>query len=102
MFIFCSQNAASVFESGWSHLTADLDEETKVLTISLYILSLLVRTVGEGTYYLSQQESSELISCYKDRKKSALAEQSQHLPWHWTSALSVKLQMTHLQQAIRI
>jgi hydroxymethylglutaryl-CoA reductase len=74
MFIFCGQDAASVFESGWSHLTADLDKETKVLTISLYILSLLVRTVGGGTHYLNQRESLELIGCYKDGKKWALAE----------------------------
>jgi hydroxymethylglutaryl-CoA reductase len=69
MFISCGQDITSVFKSGWSHLTADLDKKTKVLTLSLYILSLLVRTVGEGTHYLSQQESLELISCYKDGKK---------------------------------
>jgi hypothetical protein len=43
-----------VVESGWLYLIADLDKETKVLTLSLYILSLLVRTVGKGTHYLSQ------------------------------------------------
>jgi hydroxymethylglutaryl-CoA reductase len=69
MFISCGQDTASVFESGWSHLTTDLDEETKVLTLSLYILSLLVGTVGGGTYYLSQREFLELIGCYRDRKK---------------------------------
>jgi NADP-dependent 3-hydroxy-3-methylglutaryl-CoA reductase len=74
MFISCGQDAASVFESGWSHLTADLDEETKVLTLSLYIPSLLVGTVGGGTHYPSQRESLELIGCYGDGKKWALAE----------------------------
>jgi hydroxymethylglutaryl-CoA reductase len=74
MFISCGQDAASVFESVWSHLTADLDEETKVLTLSLYIPSLLVRTVGGGTHYPSQRESLELIKCYGDGKKWALAE----------------------------
>jgi hydroxymethylglutaryl-CoA reductase len=74
MFISCGQDAVSVFESGWSYLIADLDEETKVITISLYILSLLVGTVGGGTHYLSQRESLELIRCYGDGKKWALAE----------------------------
>jgi len=74
MFISCGQDAASVFESGWSHLVADLDEATKVLTMSLYIPSLLVGTVGGGTHYPSQRESLELIGCYGDGKKWALAE----------------------------
>lgn len=74
MFISCSQDIASVVESGWHHLTANLDKETKVLTLSLYIPSLLVGTVGGGTYYLSQRESLELIGCYGDGKKWALAE----------------------------
>jgi NADP-dependent 3-hydroxy-3-methylglutaryl-CoA reductase len=74
MFISCGQDAASVVESGWVHLTADLDEETKVLTLSLYIPSLLVGTVGGGTHYPSQRESLELIGCYGDGKKWALAE----------------------------
>jgi hydroxymethylglutaryl-CoA reductase len=72
-FISCGQDAASVFQSGWSHLTADLDEETKVLTLSLYIPSLLAGTVGGGTHYPSQRESLELIG-YGDGKKLALAE----------------------------
>jgi hydroxymethylglutaryl-CoA reductase len=74
MFISCGQDTASVFESGWSYLTADLDEETKVLTLSLYIPSLLVGTVGGGTHYPSQREPLELIGCYGDGKKWALAE----------------------------
>jgi hydroxymethylglutaryl-CoA reductase len=74
IFIFCGQDAANVFELGWSHLTANLDEETKVLTLSLYIPSLLVGTVGGGTHYPSQRESLELIVCYKDGKKWALTE----------------------------
>ncbi|KAH6705253.1 hydroxymethylglutaryl-CoA reductase [Leptodontidium sp. MPI-SDFR-AT-0119] len=65
---------AIVVKSGWVHLTADLDKETKVLTLSLYILSLLVGTVGGGTHYLSQRESLELIGCYGDGKKWALAK----------------------------
>jgi hydroxymethylglutaryl-CoA reductase len=53
MFISYRQDITSVFESGWSYLVADLDEAMKVLTISLYIPSLLVRIVGGGTHYLS-------------------------------------------------
>jgi hydroxymethylglutaryl-CoA reductase len=74
MFIAYGQDIASVLELGWSHLTADLDEETKLLTLSLYIPSLLVGTVGGGTHYPSQRESLELISYYGDGKKRALAE----------------------------
>ena len=69
MFISYGQDIASVVESGWLYLTANLDKETKVLTLSLYILSLLVGTVGGGTHYLSQRESLELIRCYRDGKK---------------------------------
>lgn len=74
MFIACGQDAASVFESGWAHLTTDLDEETKVLTLSLYFPSLLVGTVGGGTHYSSQKEALELIGCSGAGKKFALAE----------------------------
>jgi hydroxymethylglutaryl-CoA reductase len=69
MFISYGQDIASVFESGWSHLVADLNEATKVFTISLYIPSLLIKTVKGGIYYPSQRESLELISYYKGRKK---------------------------------
>jgi NADP-dependent 3-hydroxy-3-methylglutaryl-CoA reductase len=74
MFIACGQDAASVLESGWSHLTADLEENTRELTISLYIPSLLVGTVGGGTHYPTQREALELIGCYGAGKKWALAE----------------------------
>jgi hypothetical protein len=40
MFISCNQDVASVVKLSWVHLTADLNKETKVLTLSLYILSL--------------------------------------------------------------
>jgi hydroxymethylglutaryl-CoA reductase len=67
IFISCGQDATSVFESGWSHLTFNLDEETTVLTMSLYIPSLLIGTVGGGTHYPSQRESFELIGCYSNQ-----------------------------------
>ena len=69
MFISYGQDITSVFESGWSHLVADLDEATKVLTMSLYIPSLLIKTVKGGIYYPSQRESLKLINYYKSRKK---------------------------------
>ncbi|RFU35542.1 hypothetical protein B7463_g819, partial [Scytalidium lignicola] len=74
MFIACGQDAASVLESGWSHLTADLDEDTKLLSLSLYFPSLLVGTVGGGTQYPTQREALELIGCHGVGKKFALAE----------------------------
>ena len=74
MFISYRQDIASVFELGQSHLVANLNKDTKVLTMSLYILSLLVKTVRRGTHYLSQQESLELIGYYRDKKKQALAK----------------------------
>jgi hydroxymethylglutaryl-CoA reductase len=97
IFISCRQDAASVFESGWSYLTADLDEETKVLTLSLYIPSLLVGTVGGGTHYPSQRESLELMAVIGMKRNGLWLKQSQHLPLHWMLALSVQLQMTHSQ-----
>jgi hydroxymethylglutaryl-CoA reductase len=54
MFISYRQDIASVFELGWSYITANLNKETKVLTLSVYIPSLLVGTVGGGIHYLSQ------------------------------------------------
>jgi hydroxymethylglutaryl-CoA reductase len=55
-------------------LIANLDEEMRVLTLSLYIPSLLVKTMEGGMYYSNQQESLELISYYKSGKKWALIE----------------------------
>jgi NADP-dependent 3-hydroxy-3-methylglutaryl-CoA reductase len=74
MFIACGQDAASVLESGWSHLTAELDDMTKELTLSLYFPSLLVGSVGGGTGYPTQKEALELIGCSGAGRKWALAE----------------------------
>lgn len=74
MFIACGQDVASVLESGWSQLTAELNYETWDLTLSLFFPSLLVGTVGGGTGYETQKEALELIGCYGDGKKWAFAE----------------------------
>jgi NADP-dependent 3-hydroxy-3-methylglutaryl-CoA reductase len=74
MFIACGQDAASVLESGWSHLTAELNDSTKELTLSLFFPSLLVGTVGGGTGYATQKEALELIGCFGGGKKWAFAE----------------------------
>ena len=45
-----------------------------MLILSLYIPSLLVKTVNGSIYYPSQRECLKLIKCYKDGKKWALTE----------------------------
>jgi hydroxymethylglutaryl-CoA reductase len=87
MFISCGQDAASVFESGWSHLTADLDEETKVLTMSLYIPSLLVGRWGEARITQVNESLGNLLVAMGVERNGLWLKQSQNLPWHWTSAL---------------
>jgi len=55
-------------------LTAELDEETQNLTLSLYIPSLLVGTVGGGTGYATQNEALRILGCDGLGKKWAFAE----------------------------
>jgi hypothetical protein len=74
MFIACGQDAVSVLESRWSHLTAELSPTSHDLTLGLCFPSLLVGTVGGGTDYPAQKEAFELIGCYGARRKWALAE----------------------------
>ncbi|KAL5324580.1 hypothetical protein ACEPPN_009126 [Leptodophora sp. 'Broadleaf-Isolate-01'] len=74
MFIACGQDVASVLESGFSHLTGEYNEETEVLTLSLFFPSLLVGSVGGGTGYGTQKEALEFIGCHGEGKKWALAE----------------------------
>lgn len=74
MFIACGQDAASVLESGWSHLTSEYDEDTKDLVLSLFMPSLTVGTVGGGTHYKTQREALELLGCFGQGKKWAFAE----------------------------
>ncbi|EDU43180.1 conserved hypothetical protein [Pyrenophora tritici-repentis Pt-1C-BFP] len=49
MFITCGQDAVSVAEASWSHLTMEYNRETKSLKLSLFFLSLPVGVVGGGT-----------------------------------------------------
>ena len=73
MFIACGQDAASVAESAWAHLTAEFDANTKDLRLSLFFPSLPVGTVGGGTMYPSQEASLELLRCKGHGSKSRLA-----------------------------
>jgi len=74
MFIACGQDAASVLESGWTQLTTAYDYDTKELTATLFIPSLVVGSVGGGTAYATQKEALGLLGCVGEGKKWALAE----------------------------
>ncbi|KAF4553961.1 Hydroxymethylglutaryl-coenzyme A reductase-like protein [Elsinoe fawcettii] len=74
MFIACGQDPASVFEAGWSQVITSLDEKTHDLTMSIYIPSLPVASVGGGTTYSTQKEALEMIGCAGKDRKWALAE----------------------------
>lgn len=74
MFIACGQDAASVLEGGFSHLTMELDDDSQDLTVSVYFPSIPVGTVGGGTGYSTQKEALELLGCTGAGKKWALAE----------------------------
>ena len=74
MFIACGQDAGSIFEAGFTHLTSEYREEDRELTLSLYIPCLPVGSIGGGTGYPTQKEGLELINCYGVGKKWALAE----------------------------
>lgn len=73
MFIACGQDAGSVAESAWAHLTTTLDSETKILKLGLFFPSLPVGTVGGGTMYPSQEASLELLRCRGPGSKKRLA-----------------------------
>lgn len=74
MFISCGQDAASVLESGWAQLMSSYDYEEQEVTLSLFLASLLVGSVGGGTMYPTQREAMEMIDCAGAGKKLALAE----------------------------
>jgi NADP-dependent 3-hydroxy-3-methylglutaryl-CoA reductase len=74
MFIACGQDAASLMESGWTQLSSSYEAETGHLTLSLFVPSLVVGTVGGGTVYPTQKEALEMIGCAGEGKKWALAE----------------------------
>ncbi|KAF3032107.1 hypothetical protein E8E12_002898 [Didymella heteroderae] len=73
MFISCGQDAASVAEGSWSHLTPEYDWTTKDLRLSMFFPSLPVGVVGGGTYYAAQQESLQLLDCQGPGGKRRLA-----------------------------
>jgi NADP-dependent 3-hydroxy-3-methylglutaryl-CoA reductase len=73
MFIACGQDAGSVAESSWSHLTLDYDWEKKHLKLSLFFPSLPVGVVGGGTGYTTQKASLELLKCHGPGMKRRLA-----------------------------
>ncbi|KAH8727422.1 putative hmg-CoA reductase [Phaeosphaeriaceae sp. PMI808] len=63
MFISCGQDAASVAEGCWSHLTPEYDWNTKELKLAMFFPSLPVAVVGGGTIYATQYESLRLLEC---------------------------------------
>ncbi|PSN59226.1 hydroxymethylglutaryl-CoA reductase [Corynespora cassiicola Philippines] len=73
MFIACGQDAGSVAEASWSHLTSEYDGETKILRLSLFFPSLPVGVVGGGTKYSAQKASLELLKCRGPGGKRRLA-----------------------------
>jgi NADP-dependent 3-hydroxy-3-methylglutaryl-CoA reductase len=73
MFIACGQDAGSVAEASWSHLTVNYDWETKQLKLSLFFPSLPVGVVGGGTNYMAQKASLELLKCRGPGMKRRLA-----------------------------
>lgn len=73
MFIACGQDAGSVAESAWAHLTTTYDAETQILKLSLFVPSLPVGTVGGGTMYASQKASLDLLMCSGPGSKRKLA-----------------------------
>jgi hydroxymethylglutaryl-CoA reductase len=73
MFVACGQDAGSVAESAWSHLTLDYDKEAERLKLSLFFPSLPVCIVGGGTSYEAQKASLRLLKCDKPGTKHRLA-----------------------------
>ncbi|KAL5401417.1 hypothetical protein PMIN03_011531 [Paraphaeosphaeria minitans] len=73
MFISCGQDAASVAEGCWSHLTPEYDWTTKELRLTMFFPSLPVAVVGGGTFYETQQEYLRLLRCDASGGKRRLA-----------------------------
>jgi NADP-dependent 3-hydroxy-3-methylglutaryl-CoA reductase len=73
MFVACGQDAGSIAESAWSHLTLDYNKETELLKISLFFPSLPVGIVGGGTGHMAQKASLKLLHCDEPGTKHRLA-----------------------------
>ncbi|CAG9987135.1 unnamed protein product [Clonostachys byssicola] len=73
MYISTGQDAGSVAESSWSHLTMEFDKSDEGLIVSLFFPSLTVGTVGGGTAYSTQRETLRALGCLGSNKKNALA-----------------------------
>ncbi|PKS08426.1 hypothetical protein jhhlp_005137 [Lomentospora prolificans] len=63
IFIATGQDAASVAEDSWSHLTTEYDEATKDMHVSIYFPSLTIGIVGGGTRYPTQKEGLRILGC---------------------------------------
>ncbi|KAF2150292.1 substrate-binding domain of hmg-CoA reductase [Myriangium duriaei CBS 260.36] len=74
LFVACGQDVGCIFEAGWAQIITSIDEDTKDMTLSLYIPSLPIATVGGGTGYATQMEALGLLGCVGEGKKWALAE----------------------------
>ncbi|CAI6099039.1 unnamed protein product [Clonostachys chloroleuca] len=73
MFIATGQDAASLGEACWSQLTPEYNQETKILTLSLYFPSLPVATIGGGTGNATQKEALRILHCDGPEHKEKLA-----------------------------
>lgn len=73
MFISCGQDATSVAEGCWSHLTPEYDWTTRELKLTMFFSSLPAAVVGGGTFYETQQESLRLLRCQGPGGKRRLA-----------------------------
>ncbi|GLA88949.1 hypothetical protein AtubIFM56815_003416 [Aspergillus tubingensis] len=73
LFIATGQDVASIAEACWNQLVPEYNNETKVITLSLYIPSLPVAVVGGGTHLGPQREALELMNCSGPGKKGRLA-----------------------------
>jgi hydroxymethylglutaryl-CoA reductase len=63
IFIATGQDPASTAEACWSHMTSELNPKTGALTMSLYLPSLPVGTVGGGTGLPMQRKALQMLTC---------------------------------------
>lgn len=93
MCFFAGQDAASVVESSWAQLTVEYDgAKAQELSFSMFLPSVLVRSVRGGTVYATQRVGLEMIGCAGPGRKWALAERLLHLRSRPMSVLLPPLQ----------